>query len=84
MSGPSSSQVLRVAGMSGAFVVFTWAERQPGGTLKVIFMPAPNPLCNTDEEIHENLEFLQIKNRKALEELGVATKDALSELSLQS
>jgi hypothetical protein len=82
--GPSSSQILRVAGMSGAFVVFTWAERQPGGTLKVIFMPAPNPLCKTDEEIRQNLEFLQIKNREALEELGVATKDALSELSLQS
>jgi lauroyl/myristoyl acyltransferase len=84
MFGPSSSQILRVAGMSGAFVVFTWAERQSDGTLKVIFMPAPNPLNKTDEEIRQNLEFLQIKNRKALEELGVATKDALSELSLQS
>jgi lauroyl/myristoyl acyltransferase len=84
MFGPSSSQILRVAGMSGAFVVFTWAERQLGGTLKVIFMPAPHPLCKTDEEIRQNLDFLQIKNRKALEELGVATKDAPSELSLQS
>lgn len=74
--GPSSSQILRVAGMSDAFVVFTWAERQPDGTLKVIFMPAPHPLCKTEEEIQQNFEFLQIRNKKALEELGVATKDA--------
>lgn len=73
--GPSSSQILRVAGMADAFVVFTWAERQADGTLKVIFMPAPNPLGKTEEEIHENLEFLQIRNRKTLEELGIATKD---------
>jgi hypothetical protein len=69
--GPSSSQILRVAGMSDAFVVFTWAERQPDGALNVIFMPAPNPFCNSDEEVHQNLEFLQTRNRKTLEELGV-------------
>jgi hypothetical protein len=74
--GPSSSQILRVAGMSDAFVVFTWAERQPDGVLNVIFMPAPSPLAKTDEEIDQNMEFLQISNRKALEELGVAPKDA--------
>jgi hypothetical protein len=68
--GTSSSQILRVAGMSNAFVVFTWAERQPDGTLKVTFMEAPHPLCKTDEEILKNLEFLQVMNRKALEELG--------------
>ena len=70
MFGPSSSQILRVVGMSGAFVIFTWAERQSDGTLNVIFMPAPNPLCRNDEEIRQNLEFLQTRNRKALEELG--------------
>jgi hypothetical protein len=69
--GSSSSQILRVAGMSNAFVVFTWAERHPDGTLNVTFMEAPNPLCKTDEEISQNLEFLQTRNRKALEELGV-------------
>ena len=70
MHGPSSSKVLRVAGMSGAFVVFTWGERLPDGTLKVIFTPAPNPLCKTEEEIRQNLEFLQRMNRKTLEQLG--------------
>lgn len=77
--GPSSSQILRVAGMADAFVIFTWAERQPDGTLKVIFIPAPNPLSKTDEEIHQNFEFLQIRNREALEQLGVDTKNALLE-----
>jgi lauroyl/myristoyl acyltransferase len=75
MFGPLSSQILRVAGMSSAFVVFTWAERQPDGTLKVMFTPAPNPLCGNDEEIRRNLEFLQTMNRKALEELGVSAAD---------
>jgi hypothetical protein len=68
--GPSSSQILRVAGMSNALVVFTWAERHPDGTLHVTFMEAPNPLCKTDEEISQNLEFLQTMNIKALKELG--------------
>src|ERR1700754_439650 len=82
--GPSSPQILRVAGMADAFVVFTWAERQPDGTLKVIFMPAPHPLGKTDEENDENLNFLQVKNKKALEHLGIATKEVSSELSVQS
>jgi hypothetical protein len=69
--GPSSSQILRVAGMSNAFVVFTWAERHADGTLNVTFMEAPNPLCKTEEEISQNLEFLQTMNRKTLKELGV-------------
>jgi hypothetical protein len=56
--------------MANAFVVFTWAERHPDGTLEVTFMPAPNPLCKSDEEIQQNLEFLQTRNKKALEELG--------------
>jgi lauroyl/myristoyl acyltransferase len=68
--GPSSSQILRVAGMSNAFVVFTWTERHSDGTLNVTFMEAPKPLCSTAEEILENLEFLQTRNRKALKELG--------------
>lgn len=70
MFGPSSSQILRVAGLASAFVVFTWAERHPDGTLEVTFMPAPNPLCKSDEEIQQNLEFLQTRNKKVLEELG--------------
>jgi lauroyl/myristoyl acyltransferase len=74
MEGPSSPQILRVAGMSGAFVIFTWAERQPDGTLEVTFTPAPYPLCRSDEEIHKNLEFLQTRNEKTLEELGISTK----------
>jgi lauroyl/myristoyl acyltransferase len=76
MFGPSSPQILRVAGMSSAFVIFTWAERQPDGTLKVMFTPAPHPLCESDEAIRQNLEFLQTMNRKALEELGASTRDS--------
>jgi hypothetical protein len=55
-------------------VIFTWAERQPDGTLKVIFTPAPNPLCKDDEEIRQNLELLQTMNRKILEELGISAE----------
>jgi hypothetical protein len=74
---PSSSQILRVAGMANAFVIFTWAERQPDGTLKVIFTPAPNPLCKDDEEIRQNLELLQTMNRKILQELGISAEPPL-------
>jgi hypothetical protein len=70
MFSPSSSQILRVAGMANAFVVFTWADRRPDGTLEVTFMPAPNPFCKSDEEIRQNLEFLQTRNKEVLEELG--------------
>ena len=75
--GPSSSQILRVAGMANAFVIFTWAERLPDGTLQVMFMPAPSPLCKDDEEIRRNLEFLQTMNRKILQELGISAEPPL-------
>ena len=75
MGGPLSSQVLRVAGMVGAFVIFQWAERHADGTITVTFRQAPRPLCETDEEISENMEFLRQMNRKTLSELGVLADD---------
>ena len=68
--GPLSSQVLRVAGLVGAFVIFQWADRLPDGSIKVTFIPAPHPLCSNDTEIEENLEFLRTMNRKTLGKLG--------------
>ena len=69
--GPMSPQVLGVAGMAGAFVIFQWAERLTDGTLKVTFQAAPHPFCKNDVEIKENLEFLCLMNRKTFAELGV-------------
>ena len=68
--GPLSSQVLQVAGKVGAFVIFQWAERQPDDTLKVNFVPAPYPHCETAEQIEQNLEFLYARNTRTLQELG--------------
>jgi hypothetical protein len=68
--GPLSSLVLQVAGKVGAFVIFQWAERQPNGTIKVNFIPAPHPLCKNAEEIAQNLEFLRVHNRTTLQQLN--------------
>lgn len=69
--GPLSSQVLQVAGRVGAFVIFQWAERESDDTLRVTFQPAPHPLCRTEEEIAENMEFLRAANKEALRRLGI-------------
>ncbi len=68
--GPMYSHSLRVAGMVRAFVIFTWAERLPDGTLKVNFIPAPYPYCKTDVEIAENLEYLRDRNSETLRALN--------------
>ncbi len=70
MFGPISPQMLYVAGMVGAFVVFFWAERQPDGSILVDIQPAPYPLCKNDKEVEENLEFLRKMNRKAFADVG--------------
>lgn len=78
--GPLSSQILRVAGMVNAFVIFQWAERLPDNSIQVTFIPAPHPLCANDAEIEENLEFLRTMNRQTLNQLGVSLNpNAVSE-----
>lgn len=75
MFGPISSQILSVAGGAKAFVVFQWAERHANGDITVVFRPAPHPLCENDQEIQENLNFLKNMNQKALHAVGVVLDD---------
>jgi hypothetical protein len=71
LGGPISSNVLRIAGQTGARVVFQWAERQPDGVIDVYFINAPRPLNESEEDIEANLEFLRVENRRILDSLGL-------------
>jgi hypothetical protein len=78
--------VLQLAERVGARVVFQWAKRRPDGTIDVTFIHAPQPYCQDDEAVHENLEFLREAQRRALIQLGItdlpATSAATQERSL--
>jgi hypothetical protein len=71
LGGPVSSNVLRIAGQTGARVVFQWAERQPDGMMNISIINAPRPLNESEEDIEVNLEFLQVENRRILNLLGL-------------
>jgi hypothetical protein len=71
LGGPVSSNVLRIAGQTGARVVFQWAERQPDGVIDIYFINAPRPLNEREEDIAVNLEFLRVENRRILDSLGL-------------
>jgi predicted esterase len=69
--GPITGEILRVAGKARARVVFTWAERERSGAIKVFFREAPRPYCESQEAIEENLEFLRAATREVFDRLGV-------------
>ncbi len=71
LGGPVSSNVLRIAGQTGARVVFQWAERQPDGMMNIYIINAPRPLNESEEDIAVNLEFLRVENRRILDSLGL-------------
>jgi hypothetical protein len=71
LGGRVTSNVLRIAGQTGARVVFQWAERQADGTMDIYFINPPRPLNESEEDIEVNLEFLRVENRRILDSLGL-------------
>jgi hypothetical protein len=71
LGGPLQPYVLQLAGRVGARVVFQWARRRPDGTIAVTVINAPRPYCETDEAVHENLDFLRAAQQRALADLGL-------------
>lgn len=76
LGGPISSNVLRIAGQTGARVVFQWAERRPDGVIDIYIINAPRPLNETEEDIEMNMEFLRVENRRILDLLGLEGQSA--------
>lgn len=76
LGGPLQPYVLQLAGRVGARVVFQWARRQPDGTIAVTVINAPRPYCETDEAVHENLDFLRAAQQRALAALGLPDRKA--------
>jgi hypothetical protein len=76
LGGPLQPYVLQLAGRVGARVVFQWAKRRPDGTIAVTVINAPRPYCETDEAVHENLDFLRAAQRRALAALGLPHQKA--------
>jgi hypothetical protein len=52
-------------------VVLVWAELATDGVVDVTFEAAPHPLCESDEALAENLEYLQAINRGVLRSLRI-------------
>jgi hypothetical protein len=71
MAGELYSHALQLAGQIGARVVFQWARRRQDGTIDVTFASAPQPHCQTEEAVQENLAALRAAQQRALRELGV-------------
>lgn len=71
LGGPLLPYVLQLAGRVKARVVFQWAVRRPDGIIEVTFINAPRPHCETDEAVHENLDFLSAAQQRALSRLGL-------------
>ena len=77
LGGPISGRALRLVGRLGARVIFQWAERREDGVIDIWFVDAPQPFCESDEAIEENLEFLRVANRRVLGALGVRASEAV-------
>jgi hypothetical protein len=71
LGGSLQPYVLQLAGRVGSRVVFQWARRRPDGTIAVTVINAPRPHCETDEAVHENLDFLRAAQKRALAALGL-------------
>ncbi len=70
--------VLQLAERVGARVVFQWAKRRPNGVIDVTFVNAPQPYCQDDAAVHENLEFLREAQKRALLRLGITDESVTS------
>lgn len=70
-AAPLSANPLRLAAKMRVPVVFQWSEIGPDGVVDVTFRDAPHPMCETEEEIAENLNFLRAANYRVLRSLGV-------------
>jgi hypothetical protein len=70
--------VLQLAERVGARVVFQWAKRRPNGVIDVTFINAPQPYCQDDAAVHENLAFLEAAQKRALEALGIKEQHVTS------
>jgi hypothetical protein len=76
LAGPLQPLVLRLAGRTGARIVFQWAVRRPDGVIEVTFRNAPHPYCETDDAVRENLAFLREAQQRALRALGLPEQNA--------
>jgi hypothetical protein len=67
---------LRLAGRLRVPVIFPFAELAADGVVDVTFRPLPHPLCESEEAIAENLQFLHDRRNTVLMALGVTPPPA--------
>ncbi len=72
IGGQLSPSAMKLAGRTGARVVFSWAERRPGGLIELFIVPAPYPDCASQAEIEANLRWLQAHRQWLFAALGLA------------